>query len=333
MDTAHISIIVPVYNVKPYLEKCIQSLVKQVISIYEIILVDDGSTDGCSKICDKYSRLYNNIKVIHKLNGGLSDARNAGLEVAKGEWIGFVDSDDMVDPYMYQTLYNLVMRDKTKLGVVDYDCIDENDCPIDDADKYSILEEGKRSFSDAVIGLHSVAAGHYVVAWNKLYHCSLWKTRRFPVGKINEDQFIMHELYFEAQSISFSKEKLYHDRKTNNSIMGKPFSSRRLDDIEGLQRRFFFFMDNKLDNFLQDTEKLIFNKFKIYLSKLKPSADVAVKKRVKELYRTQSKINKLIKKNNNSLNIKEKLERRLAFLAPILYWHLVRWHKHNEFIK
>lgn len=100
-----ISIIVPIYNVELYLEKCIESIINQTYKNLEIILVDDGSTDSCGKICDEYAKKDNRIKVIHKINGGLSDARNKGMEIAKGKYIGFVDGDDYVASDMYETLY------------------------------------------------------------------------------------------------------------------------------------------------------------------------------------------------------------------------------------
>ena len=105
-----ISIIVPIYNVELYLEKCIESIINQTYKNLEIILVDDGSTDSCGKICDEYAKKDNRIKVIHKINGGLSDARNKGMEIAKGKYIGFVDGDDYVASDMYETLYKFSVK-------------------------------------------------------------------------------------------------------------------------------------------------------------------------------------------------------------------------------
>lgn len=101
-----ISIIVPIYNVEKYIEKCIQSILNQTFSDFELILVNDGSTDSCGEICDKYKKLDDRIIVIHKVNGGLSSARNAGIDIARGEYIGFIDSDDYIHEKMYEILYN-----------------------------------------------------------------------------------------------------------------------------------------------------------------------------------------------------------------------------------
>ncbi len=115
-----ISIIVPVYNVEQYLEKCVKSIIRQTYKNIEIILIDDGATDSSGKICDKLKLKDNRIKVIHKENGGLSDARNAGLKVAKGEYIGFVDSDDYIKEDMFETLYNLNKKYNSEISIVSY---------------------------------------------------------------------------------------------------------------------------------------------------------------------------------------------------------------------
>lgn len=107
-----ISVIVPVYKVEPYLDRCVRSIVEQTYTDLEIILVDDGSPDNCPAICDAWAERDSRVKVIHKQNGGLSDARNAGMDIATGEYIGFVDSDDWIAPEMYQILYNMLQRDQ-----------------------------------------------------------------------------------------------------------------------------------------------------------------------------------------------------------------------------
>ena len=116
-DDALISVIVPVYKVEQYLEKCVNSISVQTYSNLEIILVDDGSPDKCGDICDSLAKKDNRIKVIHKPNGGLSSARNAGIDIASGQYIGFVDSDDSIEPYMYEKLLGLIKHDGTKLAV------------------------------------------------------------------------------------------------------------------------------------------------------------------------------------------------------------------------
>ena len=238
-----LSIIVPIYNVSRYLNQCIVSLINQTIDEpYEIILVDDGSTDRCPEMCDEYARKYKNVIVLHKKNGGLSEARNVGIEQAKGEWIAFVDSDDFVEFTMFEKLYHLVNNYHTRMAMVDFRWVDEkgNSTQYDTEDDFL---NGCVSEEKIYQKLMSIHAGHYIVAWNKLYHRSLWSQRRFPVGKIHEDQFIMHEIFFEAKKVACTNDKLYNYRKSSGSIMNSKFSIKRLDDIEGLQHRFWFYWE------------------------------------------------------------------------------------------
>lgn len=120
MEEKLISIIVPVYNVEKYLKECIDSVISQTYKNLEIILVDDGSTDKSGEICDEYSKKDSRIKVIHKENGGLSDARNVALDIAKGEYIGFVDSDDYVEKDMFETLYKLAEEHNTEISSISF---------------------------------------------------------------------------------------------------------------------------------------------------------------------------------------------------------------------
>lgn len=122
MNNPLVSIIIPVYNVEKYIEKCIDSIINQTYKNLEIILVDDGSPDGCPEICDKYALQDSRIKAIHKKNGGLSDARNAGLDIMKGEWVIFIDSDDFVSPYHVENLYYLVKKFNTNIAITSFEC-------------------------------------------------------------------------------------------------------------------------------------------------------------------------------------------------------------------
>ena len=112
-----IAVIVPIYKVEKYLEKCVRSIISQTYKNIEIILVDDGSPDNCGKLADNLAKTDSRIKVVHKVNGGLSSARNAGIDVAQGDYIGFVDSDDTIEPFMYEKLLSLLQKENTKLSV------------------------------------------------------------------------------------------------------------------------------------------------------------------------------------------------------------------------
>lgn len=320
-----LSVVVPIFNVEKYLQQCVLSLVNQSIKGIEIILVDDGSTDGCPKICDRFAKTYDNITVIHKQNGGLSDARNVGIQVAKGEWIAFVDSDDYVLPEMFETLYRLVTNYHVKLAMVDYQMVDENGCNIEEECDPSFLNgliEEKQIYQK----LLTESAGHYIVAWNKLYHRSLWKNRTFPVGKINEDQFVMHEIFLESKQVACTSERLYCYRKVSNSIMNRRFSVRRLDDVEGLHCRFHFYEEHELLERLYRTECMAFNKLKVGMKKL--PLCVQNRERISELL-MQQKVCYYCVKKNSIYKFRDKLERILAFYALIPYWRFVRRKKNG----
>ena len=180
-----ISIIVPVYKVEKQLNKCIESILNQTFKDYELILVDDGSPDNCGHICDEYEKKDSRIKVIHKKNGGLSDARNAGLDIALGKYIGFVDSDDIIHPQMYEKLYNCI--NKSNLDIVQckfkrFKSIEEININISDSE----LNFKEYNSQDAIIDLIDNNKIN-VNAWNKLYKRELFQNERYPKGKIHED--------------------------------------------------------------------------------------------------------------------------------------------------
>ena len=177
-----ISVIVPIYKVEEFLDKCVQSIVNQKYLNLEIILVDDGSPDRCGEMCEEWARRDKRIKVIHKKNGGLSDARNAGLVAANGEFIAFVDSDDWIEPQMYEIMLKVLMKEKADIvacGIVD--------SYIDKEIIHSpIYRVGKTEQFLKMIYKDTIFS---VVSWNKLYRRRVWENFQFPKGKICEDAF------------------------------------------------------------------------------------------------------------------------------------------------
>ena len=187
-----ISIIVPVYNVQNYLKYCLDSILNQTYKNLEIILVDDGSTDECGKICDEYSNIDDRIKVIHKINGGLADARNVGLKHATGNLIGFIDSDDCIYPTFYEELYNLMQKYNSDIAECEFLRIDvENieNCNeiIETQNKNTITIENVYNNTEALHLLYGPRLKPYlkkVVVWNKLYKKSVLNNIEFPIRKI-----------------------------------------------------------------------------------------------------------------------------------------------------
>lgn len=236
IDNPLISVIVPVYHVEAYLEKCIKSIIAQTYKNLEIILVDDGSDDGCPQICDEWAHRDSRIKVIHKKNGGLSDARNAGLELAKGVYIGFVDSDDYIDCTFYEKLYKALVKGNADLSMCNYkmvDCngnddkYDNNNLPIHDE-----VLLGKEVFIDKIL---SGRYGYWVVAWNKLYKKELIVGKKFIVGKYHEDEYFFNSVMPICKRVACIEQPLYYYVQRSGSIMES--GGHVLDKVGALSER------------------------------------------------------------------------------------------------
>ena len=198
-----ISIIVPIYNAKKYIERTVNCLINQTYHNLEIILVDDGSTDGSSILCDKYKKKDSRIKVIHQKNSGVSGARNVGLKYATGEYIGFVDSDDYISLNMYEELYNNLISTNSDISVCSYLTFKDklpnfnNEINIKIFDRIDALKD---IISDGVITNF---------LWNKLFKKEVFKNISFPEGKIYEDLYVMPRLIDNASIICFDSKRMY----------------------------------------------------------------------------------------------------------------------------
>lgn len=225
-----ITIVIPVYNVKKYIERCIKSVINQTYKNIEIILVDDGSTDESGDICDEYAKKDNRIKVIHKKNGGLSDARNFGIDAANGKYISFVDSDDFVTNNYVEVLYNLIKNNDSDISV----CIWKN-----------VFEDNKTKKSYFTLFHREITATNLVMlqhmlyqklfdtsACAKLYDISLFDNIRFPKGKLYEDLATTYKLFLKSKTISYSNDEIYYYFVRNNSITQSEFKEKDMDLIE-----------------------------------------------------------------------------------------------------
>lgn len=229
-----ISVIIPVFHVQKYLDQCVQSVADQSYRNLEIILVDDGSHDECSDMCDLWKQRDERVHVIHKENGGLSDARNAGLKVAHGEYITFIDSDDWITGGFIQCLYELICRfdaDVAECGVI-----------ITDEDG---TELRKRDFGRKDQALSQREALRYLVledgiyqtVWNKLYRKSIVDGLLFEKGRFHEDDFWTYQVFMKCKSLAVTSTPLYYYRQRGSGIMGKGYTIRRLDGLEARIRR------------------------------------------------------------------------------------------------
>lgn len=249
-----ISIIVPIYNVEKYLRRCIDAILNQTISNLEIILVDDGSPDLCPQICDEYAKRDNRIVVIHQENGGLSAARNAGIKAAKGEYIGFVDSDDYISPNMYELLYDNIEHYDADIAICNFEYVDDNGNALN---RPSPMKTEVLTNKQALRKLEEKRWTYYVTAWNKLYRRSLFDEISFPIGKLNEDSAIMHELFHKSRHIATIDDKLYYYVQRNNSIISGGYNVKRLDEVEAIYKRYRYYKEQGLDEFIPKTPDVI----------------------------------------------------------------------------
>lgn len=239
MENDLISIIMPVYKVEEYLEKCIESVLKQTYTNLQIILVDDGSPDNCGKICDEYAKKDPRIEVIHKVNGGLSDARNVGIAKAKGKYIGFVDSDDYIKEDMYEILINLIKEYDADVSICNlYDVIDGKEYIRNNENgiqKYSRLEILKEVLLDKNIQSY---------AWNKLYKKELFDEIKYPIGKKYEDIGTTFYVFEKCNKIVVTSKPEYYYLKRSDSLVNNVTESTILDYTDIIIQRYLYTQKN-----------------------------------------------------------------------------------------
>ena len=231
-----VSIIIPIYNVEKYLDRCIKSIVNQSYENLEIILVDDGSKDNCPSLCDKWAKIDDRIIVIHKENGGLSDARNAGIEIANGNYLSFIDSDDYVHKDFIKVLYELCIKynsDISMCGV--FETSKDENCNFN-------LEEGNEciKYSKTILERKD---NIFCVAWNKLYKKEVFKYIRYPKGKLHEDVAVINKILYYSNKIAITDLRLYFYYSNPNSIMRSTFSIKRLDALDVIYDSYLFFIE------------------------------------------------------------------------------------------
>lgn len=223
-----ISVIVPIYKVEPYLDRCVRSIVDQTYKNLEIILVDDGSPDNCPSMCDAWAGKDSRIKVIHKENGGLSDARNAGLAIATGDYIAFIDSDDWIAPDFIRELYDAMERTGAEIAECGTTYVDESDkvlrqrgvAPVAYMDKLEALRRLVRE------------DGIYQTVWNKLYRRAVIEGILFEKGKHHEDDFWTYQIFDRIEKLTVVERPMYYYLQRSGSIIGTGYTIKRLDGLE-----------------------------------------------------------------------------------------------------
>lgn len=242
MNTPLISVIVPVYRVEAYLNRCVESLIGQTYRNLEIILVDDGSPDCCGEMCDEWARRDSRIKAYHKLNGGLSDARNHGIRRAQGEYIAFVDSDDYVSDGFVMHLYSLMRNARAEIACCAPKLV------TDGREKFEQNEEERIQVLDgrAACGeLYSLLYAQMVVSCGKLYKSSLVKEHLFPVGRLHEDEATTYKYLYSSRRVVISDIRLYAYYQNEKSITHTRSAKNDTDTNVAYQERAAFFRELK----------------------------------------------------------------------------------------
>lgn len=245
-----ISVIVPVYKVEQYLHRCVDSILCQSFSDFELILVDDGSPDNCSGICDEYAQKDSRVSVIHQKNGGLSAARNAGIDWAfkhsNSQWLFFVDSDDFIHPESLGILLEAALEHDTKISIGGFAETTGNLPWVQASQRKFQVWESRQLFKEK--NLVSI------VAWGKLYAKDLFLKIRYPVGRIHEDEFVTYKLLFSCNQVSFVDAPLYGYYYNPDGITKKEWYPKRADVLDAYRERLAFFRKIK-DYELEDSTR------------------------------------------------------------------------------
>lgn len=301
-----ISIIVPIYNVEMYLEECINSLIHQTYSNIEIILIDDGSSDSSGKICDKYKKIDNRIRVVHKENGGVSSARNAGIRLVNTKYISFVDPDDYVSEQFIEKLYNSLVDNSADIAVCNFFTIREKNIIEDRKIKNNSLnqEEALRLLvKDEIMSSY---------LWNKMFKKELFENLQFDIGYRYEDIRIMHKIFLKAKKIVMIEDSLYYYRIRMDSITNSTLLNNSKELIDALEERCndlkgtIYFSDSYMTEMLQIRRILL---------------EILIHcERKEEFYHENMHVlKKLFKQNYKKINVLQRIKFILFFIFPQFY--------------
>lgn len=236
-----LSVIVPVYKVEPYIHKCVDSILGQTYTNLEVILVDDGSPDNCGKICDEYAAKDKRVKVIHKKNGGLSDARNAGIDISTGNIIGFIDSDDYIEARMYQEMIDYMEHNNLDIVCADTNQVKGNKIKFKPRYKKNYVWNKQEALSEILNGNLDNAA------WNKIYKREIIGNTRFPQGRVYEDVATIYKFIYNADKVGYLSKPYYYYVKRKGSIVTSGFNCKsRYDCFIGYIERLNFAEKHKL---------------------------------------------------------------------------------------
>lgn len=301
-----VSVIIPVYNVEKYLKECIESVINQTYKNIEIIIVNDGSTDGSYEICKEYQKKDSRIKLINKKNGGLSDARNVGIVNAKGEYLTFIDSDDIISVEFIEKMSNFLQQANIDIVCCRYTRFKNLKEIKNDNNYKEIKEMNSEEFLKLVFYQHDQTL-YSVSSTNKMYKRKLFENVSFPKGKLYEDVAIIGKVIKQCENVGLIDEVMYFYRISDGSITNSKFSINKLDVIEHLEKYLEEYKDNvklkkAVDNMLFARALELLTIMKDFKYK---NSDV------------KKKLWLLVKKNRNSIVV-DKNARKIARISAVL---------------
>ena len=293
-----ITIVVPVYKVEKYLKRCVDSLLNQTYQDFEILLVDDGSPDNCGEMCDEYVRKDSRIFVIHQKNGGLSAARNTGLdwfyEQGRSDYITFVDSDDWLHPQYLSILMNGIMENNVKISVCDF--------------KRVTAETYYESYDNIGYELNSpenFLVNHfwqYNYACGKVYHKSVFDHVRYPVGKVFEDTFTTYKTLHKCEQIAYTESQLYYYFQNEQGISHSPWKPSELVIFDAMQEQMQFYKEKGLQKAFDKEFMLFVNHHAYQIVRIKENKN-DLKKNKATLKAIKKALRKLLKENKDKFNV------------------------------
>ena len=245
-----VSIVVPVYKVEPFLRRCVDSILGQTLADFTLVLVDDGSPDSCGQICDEYAVKDNRIHVIHQENGGLSAARNTGIdwvfENNESEWITFVDSDDWIHPKYLEVLYGAAVQTGADLVIGGYEITSGKTLEVNEDIQPTLFKTEEYYVYNIV---------NATVAWGKIYRLDCFKDLRYPVGRLHEDEFVTYKILFRYETLQVIQEPLYAYFQNPEGIILSRWTPKRFDSIAACEQQVEFFSTH--GHFLAAKERFV----------------------------------------------------------------------------
>lgn len=251
-----ISIIIPVYNVAPFIEDCVNSVIAQTYPNLEIILVDDGSTDSSGVLCDQYAAKNKRIIALHQKNMGLSCARNSGIELANGKYIFFLDSDDFIHPQLIECLHSVLIKNSADIVLCAHQSV-QGKIEFQFMDSFADLDIETLTGPECIEKIQSCDGIDITVAWNKLYKKDYFDDIRFPAGKIHEDEFVTYKILYPLAKCLYIKKKMYYYRSRKNSITNQKFSMRYFDKVEAYCGRMEYFKERNKKLYCQALKRYL----------------------------------------------------------------------------